>query len=209
MRLKCRMSNPILLERIEERLEALGLSARAASLKAGGSADLIRNIQRKPNASVTSSNMVALSEALECSVDFLLGLDEATGSPSVRTLNVIGYIGAGAEFHGLDGYAKGSGMEDIDAPPGCGPDAVALIIRGDSMFPVYKDADILIYDEKRTDIDSFINQECVCRLADGRTLLKTVERGLEDFHTLTSFNSPPIRDVALEWVAKIKWVQKR
>lgn len=34
------------LQRIEERLSALGLTARAASLKAGLSADAIRNLQR-------------------------------------------------------------------------------------------------------------------------------------------------------------------
>lgn len=127
-----------------------------------------------------------------------------------RELNVLGYIGAGAEFHAIDDHAKGAGMDTVEAPPGCPPDAVAVRIKGDSMIPAYFDGDILVYAERRMDIDEFINKRCVVGLADGRILVKTVRRGsTHNLFTLTSFNSGPIDDVVVEWAAKIVVVMPR
>jgi phage repressor protein C with HTH and peptisase S24 domain len=123
---------------------------------------------------------------------------------------VVAYIGAGAEFTFVDDHQKGAGLDMVEGPPGCPPNAVAVMIRGESMYPAYYDGDILFYDTLSTDIDQFLNRQCVCRLADGRTLVKTPTRGSNaQLFTLTSFNAPPIPDVVLEWCAKIEWVKRR
>ena len=126
-----------------------------------------------------------------------------------RQINVVGYIGAGAEFYAIDDHAKGAGIDTIDSPPGCPPNAVAVQVRGESMMPVYFDGDILIYSDRRNDIDTFINTRCVVGLADGRVLVKIVRRGQEGLYTLSSFNSGLIEDVAIDWCAKIEWVQPK
>ena len=60
-----------LLERIDQRLAALGLNDRAASMKATGKPDSIRNIRRGrlPRA----DTLDRLATALKCSSDWLLG----------------------------------------------------------------------------------------------------------------------------------------
>ena len=120
---------------------------------------------------------------------------------------IVGYIGAGAEFYAIDDHEKGAGLDTIEAPLNCPPNAVAVKVRGDSMFPVYCEGDVIIYAERRTDIDEFLNKRCVCGLADGRILVKNITRGSEGLYTLTSFNSPPIEDVVVEWAARITWVE--
>lgn len=67
----------ILQDRIKARLVALGLSPRAASLRAGTSADAIRNILRGLSSSPKQSTLRALATALECDVRYLVGeIDE-------------------------------------------------------------------------------------------------------------------------------------
>lgn len=127
-----------------------------------------------------------------------------------REIAVVGYIGAGGEFIGIDDYAQGAGMETVEAPPGLTGSAVAVMVRGESMIPVYNDGDILIYGEREYSYIEHLNRRCVCGLSDGRIVVKTLQRGSTDsLFTLISFNSSPMEDVALEWIAKIKWVQPR
>jgi transcriptional regulator with XRE-family HTH domain len=66
-----------ILERIDQRLTAVNLSASAASEQAGLSRDAIRNMQRalrKGNSTgnVTAHTITALSQVLECSPGWLL-----------------------------------------------------------------------------------------------------------------------------------------
>lgn len=90
----------MLIERINERLEALGLSARAASIKAGLSADAIRNIQRGKSLSARSNTLAAIARALDCDVRYLLGETDEVGTPAEGpgelTLPVRYSVGAGA-----------------------------------------------------------------------------------------------------------------
>jgi len=64
------------LERVEQRLKAVGLSAQAASLKAGLSKDAIRNMQRavqqKGRAGVSTRTITALAPVLDTTVSWLL-----------------------------------------------------------------------------------------------------------------------------------------
>ncbi|MFG1429303.1 XRE family transcriptional regulator [Roseixanthobacter glucoisosaccharinicivorans] len=133
------------------------------------------------------------------------------GSPDSHTVPVVGYVGAGAEVHGIDDHEKGGGLDEIEAPPGASPHAVAVRVRGESMLPAYREGDHIIYDELATgaDIARYINKECVVRLTDGRTFIKTLARGSEDdCWTLWSYNAPPMTDMLLEWAAKVRWVEK-
>jgi len=127
-----------------------------------------------------------------------------------KTVPIVGYIGAGAELYPYDDHAKGASLDEIPAPPGSHESAVAVIVRGDSMFPIFSDGDIIIYSLQEHDATNFINRRCIVKLRDGRVMVKTLMSGsAAGLFILMSYNHPPIVDVALEWVAKIEWVQPR
>jgi transcriptional regulator with XRE-family HTH domain len=58
--------------RIDKRLKAVGMSARAASLAAGMSGDAIRNIQRGLSAAPNTDTMLKLARVLECRLSWLM-----------------------------------------------------------------------------------------------------------------------------------------
>lgn len=80
------------LERVEQRLKAVGLSAQAASLKAGLSKDAIRNMQRavqqKGRAGVSTRTITALAPVLDTTVSWLLTGENDNGDhePSVSAV---------------------------------------------------------------------------------------------------------------------------
>lgn len=61
-----------LKDRIRQRLDHLGLSPRAASLKAGLSTHYLQRVLAEKGPSVTTENLLKLSEALEASPEWLL-----------------------------------------------------------------------------------------------------------------------------------------
>ncbi len=129
------------------------------------------------------------------------------GKGGRRPIPVVGYVGAATQFFGFDDHAHGSGLDEIDAPPGVADGAVAVIVRGDSGYPAIRDGMVLIYWNKHDDPDALVGEDCFVRLKDGRTLVKILERGSElGLWTLASINAstPPIRDVEVDWVAPIE-----
>lgn len=128
-----------------------------------------------------------------------------------RLIPVVGHVGAGAEIFGLDDAIKGGGLDEIEAPPGAGPNAIAVKVRGDSMLPAYHDGDVIIYDERRegASIGEFTGRECVVRVEDGRTFIKSLAGGSRPgLWTLWSYNAAPMHDVALEWAARVRWIER-
>ena len=130
----------------------------------------------------------------------LLGI----GDSSKRPLPLVGYVGAGAEVYAID---DGGCLDEIEPPPGIGPDAVAVLVRGDSMFPRYMEGDLLIYDAHVT-LQKADGQECVVGLPDGRRFVKIVRAEKDGMATLESWNRPPMREVMIEWVAPVMWVRR-
>lgn len=93
-----------IVKRIEERLAATGLSAKAASEAAGLSEDAIRNMQRKVRAGVragvSTRTLAALAPVLETDVQFLLRgghVEEQSAFPGgIRWVRLEGEVRAGA-----------------------------------------------------------------------------------------------------------------
>jgi Peptidase S24-like len=121
-----------------------------------------------------------------------------------------GYVGAGAEIHAIDDHTNGAGIEMIDRPPGLREDVVAVIVRGESMYPVYRDGDVLFYARNDArDLVELVGVDCVVRTLDGRSYVKLLRRGSRrGVWTLTSHNAPDITDVRVEWAAPVRWIQK-
>lgn len=123
-----------------------------------------------------------------------LNLSETTGA----TVQVVGYVGAGAEVLAIDDHAKGAGIEEIEAPPGM-INGIALIVRGNSMEPKYSDGEILFIEKTLYSIESLIGENCYVQTADGRSFVKKLHYGSRPgMFTLVSYNAPPIENVAIE-----------
>ena len=128
-----------------------------------------------------------------------------SGPPA--TIPVFGYVGAASEYFGFDDHAQGSGLDEIDAPPGVPESAVAVIVRGDSGYPAIREGMVLVYWNCMPDPTDAVGEDCFVKLKDGRTLVKILERGTAaGLWTLVSINAStaPIRDVEIEWAAPIE-----
>ena len=125
------------------------------------------------------------------------------------TVPLVGQVGAGAEIHLFDGDLSSERIDEADAPPAADEHTVAVIVRGDSMIPAFRDRDVIYYRNVRAEPEQLIGRECVIRLADGRTFVKILMRGSgPGFFTLFSYNAPLISDVAIEWAVPVKWVMR-
>lgn len=152
---------------------------------------------------LTLDQMDAFAKALGCAVNDLF---------PARTGSILGYVGAGATVFSIDDHEHGTGLEDdLSVPAGLKEEAVAVIVRGDSQFPAYRDGDVIWYDTLvEGDLTSLLGQECVVRTADGRTLLKTITPGSgRGLWTLTSYNATPMLDIPVTWAARVKIIDRR
>lgn len=114
------------------------------------------------------------------------------------------YVGAGQAIYPFDD----GGDDYIEAPADLGSEALAAVIRGDSMYPRYDDGNIIMW-TRHLPPQEMLNKEAVVALADGRILVKIITRGsAPGLWTLTSFNAAPIIDQVVEWAAPIEWVKR-
>jgi phage repressor protein C with HTH and peptisase S24 domain len=138
-------------------------------------------------------------------VDFIWLLT-GQGSFERRDLvRVSGRIGAGAEIspeidQSEDQYAE------VSFPTS--ESALAFEVIGDSMWPRYDPGDLIICKTQVESRDAADGIEAAVLTEDGRRYLKTVRRVSEDTFDLESYNARPIRNVRLEWVAKVVIVAK-
>lgn len=184
--------------RLKEIRKARGIGQEALADAIGVSTASLSRIER----GIQNFNRDQLAKLAET-----LGVDPSDLFARARNVPVVAYVGAGSEVYSIDDHEKGGSLEEVPAPPGAGPSAVGVIVRGDSMYPAYREGDVLIYDEHRPPAD-LLQRECVVELEDGRQMVKTISRGAGDSYTLVSHNAPPIEDVYIRWAAKVKFVIK-
>ncbi len=117
-----------------------------------------------------------------------------------RTLvPVEGFVGAGAAVFPLDEGA----FEPITPPFGTPDGATAFIVRGDSMYPAYRDGTFIIA-MPTDDIKSLLHTRAVVTLDDQRRFVKDVGPGSRNgLFTLYSHNAAPIPDVRIVQGAKV------
>lgn len=127
--------------------------------------------------------------------------------PGCASAPVVGFIGAGQEWHQEDDL--GHAVDEVDVHPGM-DGAVAVVVRGSSMRPVYRDGDMLFFDhDNPQDPEGLIGEECVVQVVDGSAFVKEIQRGSRPrLFTLVSHADDPIEDVRLEWAAPILWVKR-
>ncbi len=197
-----------ILARVESRLQALGLSAHAASL-AAKKPDAIRNLKRAvkngDRRGITTETLAALAPVLKTSASWLL---EGVGDPNAGTeVKVVGRIGAGAEILPEYEQIPEDGLFEISVPFATPADTIAFEVEGDSMWPRYDSGDVVICWRQSEDAENVVGREAAVRTRDGRRYLKRVRRGaLAGTYDLESHNAAPIRGVEVIWAAAIQAV---
>ncbi len=86
------------------------------------------------------------------------------------------------------------------------PDVIAFTVRGNSMFPRYRDGDVILTrQERRKSIDDdVIGTEAIVGLPDGKCYLKVIREGSrKGVFTLESWNAPPMYDASPEWISEV------
>jgi phage repressor protein C with HTH and peptisase S24 domain len=200
------VSTMIVIERLKTARDEAGLSQKELAQRAGVSQQAIGEIER--GAVRSTKAIYKIAAALAVPVHFL---DPAipVSQNGVTLVPVVGYVGAGAEIFTIDDHQKGAGLEEVEAPAGAnGSSVVALRVRGNSMYPAYKDGDLIFYEQKFDgDFVELVNKDCIIHLEDGRTFLKELRR-TDGAYWLYSFNADPILHPQIAWLARVRWVEK-
>lgn len=164
------------------------------SLRVGNNRTLVKDLLEKGR-DVQLGTLTKLASALEVELSDLLAAPRVT---------VAGYIGAGGEII----FEDLGNEETVIRPPGISGTLVALVVRGSSMLPKYKDGDIL-YVQRQHDgwLPDYLGEDCAVRLTSGETYIKQFLQGsAPDRFTLMSLNAPPIVDVEIEWATPVLFI---
>lgn len=164
------------------------------SLEVGSNRTLVKDLLEKSR-DVQIGTLMRLASALDVPLADLLA------SPRVP---IVGYIGAGGEIMFED-----MGVEDeVLRPPGISGSLIALVVRGSSMLPKYREGDI-IYIQRTHEglLPEYLGEDCAVRLASGETYIKQIIEGNEpNRYTLISLNAPPMENVEVEWATLVRFV---
>lgn len=123
--------------------------------------------------------------------------------PPRHMVKVKGYVGAGSQAHY---YAVDPGdLGEIEGDDKTTDQTLALVIIGKSLGKFF-DHWYVFYDDVRSPItEDLIGELCVVGLADDRVLIKKIRRNGTAFDLISNAESEaPIKNVKIEWAAKVK-----
>ena len=129
-------------------------------------------------------------------------------SPVVATAPLVGYVGAGAMYYPDPEHGAWQEIEQVEAPPSGRPGVVAVRVRGDALYPVYQEGDLLYFRrEPQVPIERCLGKDCIVQIGDGSTHVRRVEEEPEGYR-LEAYSRPPIRTIKIVWAAPILWVRR-
>lgn len=128
--------------------------------------------------------------------------DEPAGVP------VKGWVGASAE---AEYYPEETRLDLAPTISDATAKTVAFEIRGTSLGDWFDRWFVYFDNERRPPEPELIGEPCVVWLADGRVLVKRLQRGKDGLFDLFSNRDgvAPIRNVAVEYAAKVKHIGRR
>lgn len=197
------MAEQLDIESIRDALRRImtrkGVKPTTLSQQVGSSKTLVKDLLEKTD-DVKISTLVKLASALDVSVDELLQRPR---------IPIGGYIGAGGQvfFEAYDGEVAD---DYVMRPPGVTGNLIALMVRGDSMMPRYRDGEI-IYICRDHDglLPEYIGEDCAVQLAGGGVFLKTIAYGsTPGLYNLVSLNAADMVDVEIEWASPVLFVMR-
>lgn len=129
------------------------------------------------------------------------------GTSPFTLVPVVGDIGAGATVYPVEGDRSSRATGYVRAPRGFGA-VEALRVRGNSMWPAYRDGDTVFIDNKHAEFPLLRQKEYILELADGRVLLKMVEPNQDGTYNLISHNAPQEPAVVIKSARRVRYVRK-
>lgn len=129
---------------------------------------------------------------------------------------IIHYVGAGDEVHLISDAGTETAIDYTASPPGFERDkGAAVIVRGESMRPIYDPGDMLFFRHRRrppATPKELPIRPVIVQVAGGTLYVKKLLPGTKKgrFHLL-SINplTPPLQDQPVESFAYIEWVKPR
>lgn len=222
------MSNQ-LKTRIKERLDALGISPRAASLRVGSNPDLIRGLTREgiePNP--TAETLNKLAAALETSPEWLMGQEEGSPpviplptAPEVRQADLgvfngrslpqdVAVLGtaAGSIIQNVQGFTIESDViEYVRRPPALVgvKDLYAIFVVGNSMFPAHPEGEVRFVHPRRPFLvgDTVIVQTRTHDDDPGQSYIKVLAKRTPSKLVLQQFNPPATIEIPVEYIRSV------
>lgn len=183
----------------------------------------IHHIEKRDN--VMPRFVVELAQALEVSLPWLQyergpkkGVPPRAPPTSrgddLPQVPVRHYVGAGDEVHPFDDGGDDDAIDWEDAPPGFNRrTGSAVIVKGESMRPIFDPGDMLFFKERRnppTAAKDLPSRPVIVQTASGTLYVKKLLPGTKRgrFHLL-SINPlvPPLQDQPVESFAYIEWVK--
>ncbi|MEM6559549.1 MAG: XRE family transcriptional regulator [Myxococcota bacterium] len=187
--------------RLRELRHAAGLTLQQLADRVGTTAPTVSRLE-KGDRELTVKWMRRFGDALGLRPSEILEV-----SPKL-TAQVVGRVGAGDAIHWLSVHGD-TGAEDLDFSERFA-DLIGVRVRGDSMYPVYRDGDLLFCRPRAgVEISECLGRDCVVQTVTGESFVKTLRQSLlPGRFRLTSYRIPDIEDVALEWASPVVWVMR-
>lgn len=193
-----------ILQRIDRRLSALGMTDAEASRRAG-KPEAIRNIRRavssKDRGGVSTQTLDALAPVLRTTASWLFS---GAGKEGLVFVPIIGRVGANPDGTVL--FATGQSSGDVaELPPGSTHRSVALLVSGHSMRGYADDGALLFFEEQRRGpSEDMIGEVNVVETDTDEVLVKRLMRGSEPgLFDLESIAGPLRKNARLRWAAHI------
>lgn len=181
-------------ENLRRAMRARDVKPTTLSLQVGKNRTLVKDLLEKSK-DIQIGTLTKLASALDTPLSDLLSAPRVT---------VAGYIGAGGEII----FEDMGHEESVLRPPGISGTLVALVVRGSSMLPKYRDGDIIYIQRTHEGVlPEYVGEDCAVRLASGETFIKQlIEGNQEGRFTLLSLNAPPMENVEVEWATLVRFV---
>lgn len=186
--------------RIAERREQLGLTKAEVARRIGTSKQHYGRLE-SGETGLDPEWLSKIAKALQCRpVDLMPELGEGS-----VTVPLVGYVGAGEQVYNFGDGA----LEQLESPPGA-EHAVVVRVRGDSMWPAYREGDLLFYQPTTTfDPQRCLYRDCIVQVVDGPTFVKRILPGPSSgSFTLASYRAPEMLGVRIQWATPVLWVKR-
>lgn len=183
------------------------LSARTLCKAAGLSPTVVTQFLNDPTRDMIARTWEKLAAGASKELGRDIGAAELQGERGPLEIEVVSYVGAGAEVFPIDGDRA---LDAVEAPPGFV--GSAMIVRGDSGVPMFEDGDTLFVAPSHKNPARFVGKVVVVQVKDGPRLVKRLLRGgARNRFDLQSINpaAAVLADRHVVEVAAIHWVKKR